>query len=153
MVQITSLFAVKPSKTFGQIVNGELNRIVRAVWRTNDGDEDDLVMVGERDNYMGNFFLPQKYDLSQNGIDQYTAVLRSKLADGSLKMNGFTFTVAELTGNVHKGFRNLATGRVSRKVDRAFKEGTSEKQVFTLVKDDLERAATKSNKTIEWVDE
>ena len=153
MVTITSLYAVKGSKTFGQVVNGETNRIIRAVWRSGEGGDDSLVMVGERTNYMGNFFLPEKYPLTEQGINDYAAVLRAKLNDGTLKMKGFTFSVAQLTNNTHKGFKNIATGRISRNVDRAFKDGTSETTAFQLVKDDLERAATKANKTIEWVDE
>ena len=153
MVTITSLYVVKGSKTFGQTVNGELNRIVRAVWRNSADGDDSLVMVGERTNYMGNFFLPEKYPLTEAGINDYANILRAKLNDGTLKMQGFTFSVAQLTNNTHKGFRNIATGRISRNVDRAFKDGTSESAAFQLVRDDLERAATKANKTIEWVDE
>lgn len=153
MVQITSLVAVRRSKTFGTEVNGSINRIVRAVWGNADPSSDDLVMVGERTNYMGNFFLPEKYPLTDDAINTYANVLRAKLKDGTLEMEGFTFTVAELTGNTHKAMKNIATGRVSRKLDRAFKKGTTESEAFQFVRADLENASSKANKTIEWVDE
>jgi hypothetical protein len=153
MVQLNSLAATRASKTFGTTINGEVNRIVRAVWRNMLDSEDDLVLVGERTNYMGNFFLPSKYPCNEAGINDYANVIRAKLADGTLKMVGYTFTVAALTNNTHKGFKNLATQRISRNIDRAFKEGTSESAAFQAVKADLERAANKEAKTIEWVDE
>jgi hypothetical protein len=153
MVQITSLVAVRKSKTFGTEVNGSINRIVRAVWGTSDPTSDDLVLVGERTSYMGNFFLPEKYPLTDDGVNSYATVLRAKLADGTLQMEGFTFSISELTGNTHKGMRNVSTGRISRKLDRAFKKGITETEAFQLVKADLENAANKTNKTIEWVDE
>ena len=153
MVKITNLVAVRKSKTFGTDVNGTVNRIVRAVWGNSNPNSDDLVLVGERTNYMGNFFLPEKYPLTDAGVEDYAKVLRAKLTDGTLQMEGFTFTIAELTGNTHKAMRNIATGRVSRRLDRAFKAGTSETEAFQSVKSDLENAANKTNKTIEWVDE
>lgn len=153
MVKITSLVAVRKSKTFGTEVNGSINRIVRAVWGTSDPTSDDLVLVGDRTSYMGNFFLPEKYPLTDAGIEDYAKVVRSRLADGTLQMEGFTFTIAELTGNAHKAMKNIATGRVSRRLDRAFKAGTSETEAFQSVRNDLENAANKTNKTIEWVDE
>lgn len=101
MEKLVKLESCTKSQTFGQIVNGQLNRVAVCVWSKTANK---FRLVGSGEHYQGNIVVPKEYG---DDMDAFAADLQKAVDTGELKLYAYDFPVPMLSNGTAKAYRNL----------------------------------------------
>ena len=143
--KITTIVSVERSKTFGQVVNGQTIRILKAAWTVASNDL--LQFVSQRTVYTGNIILPDKYGTDDASLEAFKKDIQSLLDSDKVQVYGYEVSVKEASEGEHESVYNKQTGHEIMVFTRAWL-GDDRNACVESVKRDLAKAITKE--TLRW---
>lgn len=102
MQQLKKVSSCVLSSTFGQTVNGRVNRVAVITWTANSSD---FVFVGQDVVFQGNMSIPEKFG---NDIAAFASALQKAVDNGEVKVYGYEFPVADVSNGACVAYKNAA---------------------------------------------
>lgn len=100
MEKLIKLESCAKSLTFGQIVNGRVNRVAVCVWSKSASE---FSLVGSGEHYQGNMPVPEKYG---DNIDAFAAAVQKAVDEGTFTLYAYEFPVPLVSNGTAKAYKN-----------------------------------------------
>jgi hypothetical protein len=100
MEKLIKLESCTKSLTFGQVVNGRVNRVAVCVWSKSASE---FSLVGSGEHYQGNMPVPEKYG---DNIEAFAAAVQKAVDDGSFTLYAYDFPVPLISNGAVKAYKN-----------------------------------------------
>ena len=100
MDKLIKLESCTKSSTFGQTVNGRVNRVAVCVWSKSASE---FSLVGGGEHYQGNMPVPDKYG---DDINAFAAAVQKAVDDGSFTLYAYDFPVLLISNGTAKAYKN-----------------------------------------------
>ena len=141
MEEIKSLLSVEKTANFGQMSNGMVNRVLKAIW-AGKSDGSLVQLVSKRTAYGGNLILPEEYGSDEAGLTKFKNDVNDALKAGTVKMYGCVVAIHDATDGEHEECVNVTNGHVMQAIPRAW-DCDDEKAVLEAVRRDLRKSVFK----------
>lgn len=100
MDKLIKLESCAKSLTFGQIVNGRINRVAVCVWSKSASE---FSLVGSGEHYQGNMPVPDKYG---DDINAFAAAVQKAVDNGEFNLFAYDFPVPLISNGTVKAYKN-----------------------------------------------
>jgi len=99
MEKLTKIISCAASATFGQTINGRVNRVVSMVWSKSSNE---FQFVGDGEVYQGNMIMPENY----SDVATFQAAVQKAVDEGKLSVYAYDFPVSLVSNGDARAYRN-----------------------------------------------